>query len=90
MGLQEVHGPTVVEHPEYHKALLGVSVAINAAWNAFSLREELIGHASEGVKVVFGIYDLGSHRLGLIPSAGAPPLRKGPNPRPGGLAGLRR
>jgi carbonic anhydrase len=76
-GLREVHGADVAEHPDYRQALIGVSVAINAAWNAFSLREELVGHSSGDVKVVFGIYDLGSHRMGLIPTAGARPLRKG-------------
>jgi carbonic anhydrase len=76
-GLREVHGPDIEKHPKYRKALIGVSVAINAAWNAFSLREELIGHSSGDVKVVFGVYDLGSHRMGLIPTAGAAPLRNG-------------
>ena len=76
-GLREVHGPGAAEHPDYRQALIGVSVAINAAWNAFSLREELIGHSSGNVKVVFGVYDLGSHRMGLIPTAGARPLRNG-------------
>jgi len=76
-GLREVHGPGVAEHPDYRKALVGVSVAVNAAWNAFSLREELVGHSAADVKVVFGVYDLGTHRLGLIPTAGARPLQTG-------------
>ena len=77
IGLRETHGPGVVKHPQYRKALVGVSVAVNAAWNAFSLREEFAGQAPAGLKVVFAVYDLGSHRLGLIPSAGAAPLRAG-------------
>ena len=68
MGLQEIHGPAVVHSPGYRLALLRVSVGLNAAWNAFSLRKELIGHASGNVRVVFGVYDLGSHSLG----SGAP------------------
>ena len=77
LGLKEVHGPTVVENPGYRKALIGVTVGVNAAWNAFSLRQELVGHTSGDVKVVFGVYDLGSHTLGLLPSAGGPGSRKG-------------
>ena len=77
MGLREVHGADAASRPGYRKALIGVSVAVNAAWNAFSLREELVGHAAGDVKVVFGVYDLGSHRLGLIPAAGARPIHDG-------------
>jgi carbonic anhydrase len=77
MGLQELHGPAIVSRSEYRQALIELGVSINAAWNAFSLREEVAGHSHSDLKIVFGVYDLGSHRLGLMPSAGALPLRTG-------------
>jgi carbonic anhydrase len=77
LGLREVHGPAVNEHAEYRRALVRVAVALNAAWNAFTLREGLFGHTTAGLKVVFGVYDLGSHTLGLLPSGGASRARRG-------------
>jgi carbonic anhydrase len=77
LGLQELHGPAVVGQPGYRHALLELGVSINAAWNAFSLREELMGHSHGDMKIVFGVYDLGSHRLGLMPSTDALPVRRG-------------
>jgi carbonic anhydrase len=76
VGLREVHGPGVAEHVEYRSALIRVAVGLNAAWNAFSLREGIRGHSAADIKVVFGVYDLGSHTLGL-PSAGHSISRKG-------------
>jgi carbonic anhydrase len=69
IGLREVHGHEVIKHPDYRKALIRVTVAMNAAWNAYNLKTELAGHGSRHLKVVFGVYDLGSHSLGLGPSA---------------------
>ena len=53
-----IPGPVVAE-PDYRSALLEVGVPINAAWNAFSLREELINHSHCDMKIVFGVYDVG-------------------------------
>jgi carbonic anhydrase len=77
LGLQTLHGPAVVAQPEYRNALLELGVALNAAWTAFSLREELTGHPHRNLKIVFGVYDLDSHRLGLMPSMDALPMRRG-------------
>jgi carbonic anhydrase len=85
VGLQKLHGPAVMAQPEYRDTLLEVSVSINAAWNAFSLREELIGRLRCNMKIVFGVYDLRSHRLGLMPSTEALPLRKGFFETPSGV-----
>jgi carbonic anhydrase len=76
MGMREVHGHQVEKHPGYRAGLLRTAVALNAAWNAYSLREELIGHAS-GVRVVFSVYDLGSHTLGLGPASGRSRRQRG-------------
>jgi carbonic anhydrase len=77
LGLREVHGPEVASDPDYRNALIRAAVALNAAWNAFTLREGLAGHAGAGVKVVFAVYDLGSHTLGLLSSSKVPNSRKG-------------
>jgi carbonic anhydrase len=77
LGLREVHGPDVGDNPAYRNALIRAAVALNAAWNAFTLREGLAGHAGVGVKVVFAVYDLGSHTLGLLPSSEVSNSRKG-------------
>jgi carbonic anhydrase len=77
LGLRQLGAFSTLSEPEYRHALIALSVSVNAAWNAFSLREELIGHAPRGMKVVFAVYDLGSHRLGLFPSNDALPERTG-------------
>jgi carbonic anhydrase len=77
LGLREVHGPAIIKNPAYRKALNQVTVGLNAAWNAFSLRRELIGHASADLSVVFAVYDMGSHRLGLVPSMPGTASRRG-------------
>ena len=67
LGLHEVHGARVADNPGYRTALVRITVAMNAAWNAFSLRQELSAHAPQA-KVVFSVYDLGSHSLALSPA----------------------
>ena len=65
-------------------------MVLNAAWNAFSLRKELAGHASGEVTVVFGVYDMGSHTLGLIPSTGGSASRRGFFHPPAGIKQFRK
>jgi len=76
LGLHEVHGARVADNPGYRTALVRVTVAMNAAWNAFNLRQELIAHAPNA-KVVFSVYDLGSHNLALSPAFGAKRAKRG-------------
>ena len=76
LGLHEVHGARVADNPGYRTALVRITVAMNAAWNAFNLRQELIAHAPNA-KVVFSVYDLGSHNLALSPAFGAKRAKRG-------------
>ena len=76
MGLQHTYGPDVVKRPGYRKALIQITIALNSAWNAYCLQHELVGYAKD-VDVVFSVYDLGSHSLGLIPSPGRSRARNG-------------
>jgi carbonic anhydrase len=76
LGLHEAHGARVAGDPGYRAALIRVTVALNAAWNAFNLRQELTTHAPHA-KVVFGVYDLGSHNLALSPPLGDRRAKRG-------------
>jgi carbonic anhydrase len=69
MALELVHGQVVSDQAGYRQALVETAIAINAAWTAFSLREELHGEAN--VEVVYGVYDLATRRVG-VPQAGQP------------------
>ena len=75
MGLETCHGTAVVKMPGYRKALIETTVVVNAAWNAFSLQQEL--QDPGGIKVEFGVYDLQMHSLGRLPSALAGTQREG-------------
>jgi carbonic anhydrase len=76
IGLQRLYGSKIAEHPGYRKALIQTTVALNAAWNAFNLRQE-IASVGPRTKIVFGVYDLGSHGLGLVPESGVRRFRRG-------------
>jgi len=76
LGLHEVHGAQVANNPGYRTGLIRITVALNAAWNSFNLRQELTAHAPH-VKVVFGVYDLGSHNLALSPALGNRRAKRG-------------
>jgi carbonic anhydrase len=75
MGLEQVHGPAVVAKPGYRRALIEAAVVVNAAWNAFSLTQEL--KDSGDIVVEFGVYDLATHSLGALPSAITGVVRQG-------------
>ena len=62
LALEQVHGPRVGRRAGYESALIEVSVALNAAWTAYSLRQEL---REKRLGVVFGVYDLVSRRVRL-------------------------
>jgi carbonic anhydrase len=62
MALERAHGPRVTARPGYRAALVETSVTVNAAWTAFSVREEL---RARGLTAVFGVYDLVSRRVRL-------------------------
>lgn len=62
LSLASVYGPEVSENPSYGDALLATSVVANTAATAHAL-DRL--YATNGVKVLFTVYDLGSRRTGV-------------------------
>ena len=66
-SLQAVHGPEVAAAPGYRQALIDTAVVVNAAWTAYSLRQEFPRDAQHPTApaVVYGVYDLASRLVGL-------------------------
>jgi carbonic anhydrase len=64
-ALRAVHGDAVTGLPVYREALIEMAVVANASLSAFSLRQELAAHRAGRIEVVYGVYDLASHRLVL-------------------------
>src|SRR5262249_8020188 len=60
---EDVHGRDVAERPGYRRALVETSVAVNAAYAAYSLCEELQTGRRGEVRVVYGVYDLATRRV---------------------------
>jgi carbonic anhydrase len=67
-GLLEVWGRDAPKSPKYRDALIEISVCLNAAAAAHSIRvaNEQKRHAN--VQVVYGVYDLRSHRVSMPPA----------------------
>lgn len=61
MNLEKVWGGEVVDRPGYRNALIESAVVLNAAMTAAALLQEL----GDSNKVVFGIYDLATMRVGV-------------------------
>jgi carbonic anhydrase len=70
MTMETVYGPDLPVTSGYRSALLQASVALNAAWSAYCLRQEF-GSTYPHVGIVFGVYDLVSRSIGLPLSASA-------------------
>jgi carbonic anhydrase len=62
-GLEDAHGRDATDHPGYRRALVEASVAVNAAYASYSLREELPPERRDHVRVVYGIHDLATRRV---------------------------
>jgi carbonic anhydrase len=69
LSLEQVHGPDILEDPNYRLALAELAVPLNAATTAYQLRQELKTHETGGPEVVYGVFDLVSSRV-----AGPPDL----------------
>src|SRR5436190_8878705 len=61
--LGELHGAEVSRMPGYREALVDLSVIINAAFGAYSIREELARSLRGEIRVVYGVYDLTTRRV---------------------------
>lgn len=62
----------MAERAGYRRALVETAIVTNAAWTAFSLREELRGEPA-GVEAVYGVYNLATRRVGVPLSGRAGP-----------------
>jgi carbonic anhydrase len=68
-SLEATYGAGVSESPGYRKALIEVSVGLNAAVTAATLQHEFHEQLGPHRQVVFGVYDLVTRSVGL-PGAG--------------------
>jgi carbonic anhydrase len=68
-ALDRAHGATVRERAGYRAALIETAVAVNAGLIAMTLQSELSERLPRELGIVFGVYDLATHRVGL-PGAG--------------------
>lgn len=76
-ALLRAHGGSVVEGPGFLDALVEVTVAVNAAITASSLRSELTRYGLDEVIPTFGVYDLATHRVGVAAANGSGATRHG-------------
>lgn len=70
-GIADVWGPGASERPGYRAALIETAVGVNAAQAAFDLRQEVEGARKWDIEVLFGIYNLHNHQVGMpvVPDA---------------------
>jgi carbonic anhydrase len=71
-ALESVWGSEVIRRPGYRQACIETTVVLNAALAAYTLQCEVSEHAATDCGVVYGVYDLVTHRVGL-------PGRRGPD-----------
>ena len=86
--LEATLGPDVVRHPHYREALIEVAVVTNAALTAHTLQRQIIGSATAGVRVAYGVYVL-ADRMIWAPRCGSAG-RDRPRGATGGRSGFRR
>lgn len=68
-ALEAAAGGDVRRHPGYRAALIETAVAVNAGLTAMTLQRELADRIPRELGIVFGVYDLASHCVG-VPGAG--------------------
>ncbi len=66
-SLHDLCGPDTSQQPGYREALLEMSVYLNAALTAHDLIRELKLSTADRIKVVFGVYNLASHKVEAMP-----------------------
>jgi len=70
-ALKSIWGPTAGEMPGYREVLIEVAVFVNVVQTAYNLRLELELGGRKDVKVVYGVFDLLTHRIWTAPHADA-------------------
>lgn len=68
-ALLRARGDAAADHDGFVPALVEVSVAVNAAITASSLRSELARYGLDEVIPAFGVYDLATHQVGVAAAA---------------------
>jgi carbonic anhydrase len=63
VSLEEVWGQEVKNDPGYRAALAEVAVYLNAGMTAYHLQEEMHAADRDGVRVVYGVYDVATCRV---------------------------
>ena len=68
-------GPVDTDSSEYRRALVEVSVWLNAAEAAFQLQRDVMKRGTDQIDVVYGVYDIEMHRVAVpwSPSVDAAP-----------------
>lgn len=61
--LADVHGAGVADRPGYRSALIETTIAMNAAWGAFMLQQELLGLGRHAIAAAYGVYLLESREI---------------------------
>jgi carbonic anhydrase len=69
-ALERVAGRSVHSQPGYRAALIETAVAVNAGLTAMAVERELADRLPQELGIVFGVYDLGTHRVGIHGSSG--------------------
>lgn len=64
-ALRRAAGASVESRPGYRDALIETAVCVNAGLTALTLQRELAERLPREVGVVFGVYDLATHRVGV-------------------------
>lgn len=67
-ALDHIWGAGATSMPSYRETLIETAVYISTAQTAFSLRQEVGAGAYQGVKVVYGVFDLVTHRIWTLPT----------------------
>jgi carbonic anhydrase len=68
-ALETIWGAAASGQPDYRAALVETAVAVNAMQSAYQLREALAREDRQEVQVVYGIFDLVTHRVWTAPPA---------------------
>jgi carbonic anhydrase len=64
-ALHEVYGYAVRKQPGYRSALIELSVIMNAALTAATVRQTFSSHLGPNLGVVYGVFNLQNHLIGL-------------------------
>ena len=70
-ALVQVHGEAVSNNPGYRAALVELAVIMNAALTAAAVRQTFLPKLGPDLDVVYGVFNLHDHTVGLPDSAGS-------------------